>query len=76
MIELRVSAELEGKRTIERIGALAIANPGEHELTIVVVRGSGEIVRTLRFGPEWRYDGSAACLAALGEFGEATLRHD
>lgn len=30
-------------------------------------------VRRLRLGPEWRYDASPACLAALSEFGEATL---
>lgn len=64
---------LDAAAGLEQIKLAATRFPGEHELRIRLVRESGETIRTLTLGPLWLYDGSDACLAALGEFGAAAL---
>lgn len=58
-----MSPGVEGARSLAAIKLIALRHPGEYELTVLVAR------RRLKLGPEWRYDGSPVCLAALGEFG-------
>jgi hypothetical protein len=51
--------------------------PGPHVLVVVVaLRVPGVQPRRLELGPEWRCDGSARCVAALGEFGRVVLREE
>lgn len=69
MIELRVPPDLEGTPLITAIALIALRHPGDHELTLL----AGQ--RRLTLGPDWRYDGSPVCMAALGEFG-AVVRAD
>lgn len=86
MIELRMPGSLEGQRVIQQVGLIALRFPGEHVLSIAVVASDprapaedaldGPVARTLTLGPDWRFDGSPACMAALNEFGEAVLVDD
>jgi len=63
---------------LEQVKLTAARFPGEHELTVVVRTPeqalTGGEARRLTLGPLWTYDGSAACLAALAEFGQAEVR--
>lgn len=67
--------------TCRRCGGKRFARGTEREMeTIMQVRAcrcSGAWTpeeRRLKLGPEWWYDASPACLAALAEFGVATVR--
>lgn len=78
MIELRVCAGAEA-RVLDQVKLMALRFPGEHVLKIVVeapkrsLREPMAVSGTLTLGPEWRFDGSGPCLAALREFGDAEL---
>jgi hypothetical protein len=78
MIELRVCAGAEA-RVLDQVKLMALRFPGEHVLKLVVEapkRSRREwpvATRTLTLGPEWRFDGSPACMAGLGEFGDVEL---
>ena len=53
---------------IDKIKRVAHRFPGEHALTVTVSPTDGRQYGLI-LGGQWRYDGSAACLAALREFG-------
>lgn len=72
MIELRVQAGLDAAASLARVKMLAWDHPGAHELAVLVCRGD-VVARRLVLGPDWRFDGSPECVAALSEFGEVTL---
>jgi hypothetical protein len=72
VIELKVEAGVEAAAALVRVKMVAADHPGDHELEVQVHRGR-ERVRTLRLGPLWTYSGDAACLAALGEYGDAVV---
>lgn len=67
MIELRMTAGQEAASALSAVKAVAWDFPGEERLTVRVA------ALALVLGPEWSYDASEGCLAALGEFGEAVL---
>jgi hypothetical protein len=75
VIELRVQAGVAAAaESLTVIKLIATRFAGDHELRIVVETPTlegGE--RTLRLGPQWMYDGSPACVAALAEFGQVTF---
>lgn len=79
MIELAMIAGQQAAAALTEIKIAATRFPGDHELRLLVSTPDdylrGRVTRTVVLGPDWQYDGSAACLAALGEFGTATL-HD
>lgn len=66
MIEMNVDAQ-EGLAIVKSIKALAEQHPGGHDLRLVMLTSVG--VRRLTLGPDWRYSGEPACMAALAEFG-------
>lgn len=68
MIELRVQPGAAAAASLTQIKLIATRFPGVEPLRILV----GE--RKIDLGPEWRYDGSSACIAALSEFGEVRTR--
>lgn len=70
-IVLRVQGGVTAAGALTQIKLAATRFPGEMRLAIEVCHGE-ERITTITLGPEWGYDGSPACLAALGEFG--TLR--
>lgn len=66
------------ENVIAQVKLIALRFPGEHVLRLIAEPwppgsiGAGMGIpqpRTLTLGPEWRYDASGPCLAALGEFG-------
>jgi hypothetical protein len=65
VIELRMVPGAAAAASLTQVKLIATRFPGEQELTVLV----GE--RRLGLGPDWRYDGSPACMAALNEFGTA-----
>ena len=65
MIVLHATPGADAAATLEQVKLAALRFPGEHALEARVPTRRG--LRRLRLGE--RYDGSAACLAALGEFG-------
>lgn len=67
MIELRVDAGLQAASSLAAIKAVAGEHPGGHPLRLLLTTSVGE--RRLTLGPDWGYDGSAECMAALAEFG-------
>ena len=67
MIVLRVDDPLRAASSLAQIKLAATRFPGDHELQLLA---GG---RRLTLGPEWRYDASPACLAALSEFGDAEV---
>lgn len=73
VIELRLKPGLDAAEGLTHVKLIATRYPGAHELRIRLVDGEGETIRTLTLGPLWLYDASPACLASLGEFGEATV---
>ena len=66
MIVLRLPADTPDL-VIEHVLLAAKRFPGEHALELRIPTRRG--MRRLTFGPEWRYSGDLACLAALREFG-------
>lgn len=62
-IVLRMPPGQIAAAAIDKIKLTAQRFPGEHALTLFI--GPTE----LTLGSQWRYDGSAACLVALREFG-------
>jgi hypothetical protein len=74
VIEVRMKPGVDAAAGLTQVKLIAARFPGEHELRIRLVAEDGETtIRTLTLGPLWMYDGSDACLAALGEFGAAVL---
>lgn len=73
MIELRVVAGHNAAAALTQIKLAAQRFPGQHELTLLISTPDdllrGRVTRRLALGDQWLYDGSAACLAALREFG-------
>lgn len=74
MIELRVERGRAAAASLLSVKRLAWEHPGEHELNVVVGHPHGGPDLRLTLGEEWRYSGTPACLSALAEFGETTLR--
>lgn len=62
MIELRVLPDAAAE-VLTQIKLMALRFPGDHDLRLLVAS------KALVLGPEYRYDASPACLAALSEFG-------
>jgi hypothetical protein len=77
MIVLSVVSGPATAAALTEIKLAAATFPGEHPLTLVVRTPEqllrGEKGRRLTLGPEWSYEPSAACLAALGEFGRVEI---
>lgn len=77
MIVLHVIAGSQPVAALAKIKLLAAQHPGEHALTLRIQTSydlrHGEQGRRLALGSAWRYDGSAACLAALREFGDVEI---
>lgn len=75
VIELRIPHHAPARATMDGVKRVAEEHPGDHELKLIVE--GREFARrpeaTLTLGPEWRYDGSEGCVAALSEFGEAFM---
>ncbi len=74
MIVLTVPPEAIAADVLTAVKVIAKLHPGRKRLQIIVLSppGGGE-GRAVRLGWEWRYDGSAACLAALREFGRVEV---
>lgn len=72
MIVLRPHPGQPAAATIEQVKLAAKWFPGRHRLRLIVPMANGE-ERRVTLGYDWRYDGSLACLAALGEFGRAEV---
>lgn len=88
MIDLVVTGKVD-RATTRQIALVAERFPGDHELRVVIVHDDDVLlarfahgarrvrvparVSFLWLGAQWRYDGSAACLAALAEFGDPCL---
>jgi hypothetical protein len=78
VIVLKVIAGPVAAAMLEKVKLTATRFPGQHSLTLVIRTPEqvlrGEDGRRLTLGGEWLYDGSAACLAALSEFGKAEVQ--
>lgn len=66
MILLRLPADTP-EAVIGQVKLAAKRFPGKHALHLLIPTGRG--LRRLTLGDDWRYEPSAACLAALSEFG-------
>lgn len=66
MIEMRVDPGLEASVSLLAIKEVAWQHPGGHMLRLLLSTSVGE--RRLTLGPDWQYDGSDECMAALSEF--------
>lgn len=77
MIVLHAIAGHNAAAALADIKLAAGRFPGVHDLTLVVRTPEqllrGEKGRRLALGSPWRYDGSAACLAALHEYGDVEV---
>ncbi len=74
MIILHPPAYSDAAVTIQRAQYIAERHPGSHRLEIRVLSGQeGAATRTVRIGSAWRYDASAACVAALSALGRVEV---
>ena len=74
MIVLHATPGADAAAVLTQLKLAALRFPGDQRLKIVVLRPwHGGERRTVMLGRTWRYDGSAACLAALGEFGRVEV---
>jgi hypothetical protein len=73
MIVLEAAAEMT-MADLREIKLLATRFQGHETLRLDVRAADGEECRGLTLGPAWRYKPSAACLAALEEYGRVEIQ--
>lgn len=64
MIVLRVPGAAPASEVLTQLRLIALRFPGDQPLAVAAAG------RRLTLGRDWTVDGTPACLAALGEFGD------
>lgn len=72
MIVLRPHPGHNAAASLDALKVIATLHPGSHRLRIDVAMDEGQM-RHVTIGRTWSYDASAACLAALREFGDVEV---